>query len=186
MKHVLRAGTMLNPVPAVLVSCGNAEHNNIFTVAWTGTICSDPAMLSISVRPSRYSYELIRRSMEFTVNLTTAAMARATDYCGVRSGRDRDKWADCALTRAPGVAVACPCIAESPVSIECRVRDIIHLGTHDLFIAEVLDVLADDAFIDPDTGALDMGKLEMLVYCHGKYYAMGRNLGFFGYSIKKK
>lgn len=185
MKQVWRAGTMLNPVPAVLVSCGNADRNNLFTVAWTGTICSDPAMLSISVRPCRYSYGLIKESMEFTVNLTTADMARATDYCGVRSGRDQDKWAACSLTRAPGVAVACPCVAESPVSIECRVRDIMHLGTHDLFIAEVLDVLADDAYIDPATGALDMGRLEMLVYCHGKYYAMGRNIGFFGFSVKK-
>ena len=177
---------MLNPVPVVLVSCGGADRDNLFTVAWTGTICSDPAMLSISVRPSRYSYGLIKKSMEFTVNLTTADMARATDYCGVRSGRDRDKWAACSRRRAPSVAVACPCVVESPVSIECRVRDIMHLGTHDLFIAEVLDVLADDAYIDPATGALDLERLEMLVYCHGKYYAMGRNLGFFGFSVKKK
>ena len=177
---------MLNPLPAVLVTCGDAEKSNIITVAWTGTICTNPPMLYISVRPERFSYDIIKSRMEFTANLTTAAMARATDFCGVRSGRDIDKWAETGLHPEPGVAVGCPSIAESPLSIECRVKEIVHLGSHDMFIADVANVLADEQYIDPDTGAFDLAKANLLSYSHGKYYETGQYLGHFGFSVKKK
>lgn len=177
---------MLNPLPAVLVSCGNAERSNLVTVAWTGTICTNPPMLYISVRPERYSYGLIKESMEFTVNLTTADMARATDWCGVRSGRDYDKWKETGLTPIPGVAVKCPAVDESPLSIECRVREIVSLGSHDMFIADVMNVLADDRFLDPDTGAFRLDKANLLTYSHGRYNETGQYLGHFGFSVKKK
>ncbi len=181
-----RPGTVLYPLPAVLVSCGSTEEtHNLITVAWTGTICSDPAMLFISVRPERHSYDIIRREMMFTVNLTTEAMARDVDWCGVRSGRDYDKFSECGLTPLPGVANTCPCVAESPLSIECRVKEIVHLGTHDMFIAQVVNVLADESYIDPDTGALDMAGTRMLVYCHGAYYGLGDYIGHFGFSVEK-
>lgn len=177
---------MLYPLPAVLVSCGDAGHSNLITVAWTGTICSDPAMLYISVRPERYSFDIIRERMEFTVNVTTAAMAKAVDWCGVRSGRDYDKWAETGLTPEPGVAVACPSVAESPLSIECRVKEIIPLGSHSMFIAEVVNVRADSALIDPATGAFDLARAVPLVYSHGGYYRQGDHIGRFGFSVKKK
>lgn len=178
---------MVYPLPAVLVSCGSTpESRNLITVAWTGTICSDPAMLYISVRRDRHSYDIIRREMMFTVNLTTEAMARAVDWCGVRSGRDYDKWKESGLTPAEGVANSCPCVGESPVSIECKVKDIVRLGTHDMFIAEVVNVLADESYIDPATGALDLARARMLVYCHGGYYGMGDFVGRFGFSVMKK
>lgn len=177
---------MVYPLPAVLVSCGSdADTRNLITVAWTGTICSDPAMLYISVRPQRHSHDIIRREMQFTVNLTTEAMARATDWCGVRSGRDYDKWKESGLTPMDGVANTCPCVAESPISIECKVKEIVSLGSHDMFIAEVVNVLADEQYIDPETGAFDMARAGMLVYCHGGYYAMGEYIGRFGFSVKK-
>lgn len=177
---------MLNPLPAALVSCGDSERSNLITVAWTGTICTNPPMLYISVRPERFSYAMIRERMEFTVNLTTAAMARVTDWCGVRSGRDYDKWTETGLTPEPGVAVRCPSVKESPLSIECRVKEIVKLGSHDMFIADVVNVLADEAYIDPATGAFDLGKANMLEYSHGNYYATGDHLGRFGFSVKKK
>ncbi len=186
MKQSWKPGTMLNPLPAVIVSCGDAGHSNLITVAWTGTICTNPPMLYISVRPERYSYDMIKERMEFTVNLTTAAMARATDWCGVRSGRDYDKWKETGLTPVAGVAVACPAIAESPLSIECRVREIVRLGSHDMFIADVLNVLADDAYIDSATGAFDLSKAVPLIFSHGNYYATGDHLGRFGFSVRKK
>lgn len=187
---------MVYPAPAVLVSCGSLDapaptdggaHGdaNLFTVAWTGTICTNPAMLSISVRPERHSYGLIRRDMQFTVNLTTEAMARATDWCGVRSGRDHDKWAATGLTAVPGVMNSCPYVGQSPLAIECRVKDIIQLGSHHMFIAEVLDVLADEQFIDPSTGAFDMQRAGLMAYAHGGYFALGQKLGHFGFSVRK-
>ncbi len=185
-KVMWRPGTMVYPVPAVLVSCGNSEKSNLFTVAWTGTICSDPAMLYISVRPERASYELIKEQMEFTVNLTTRQLCRATDWCGVRSGRDYDKWHEMGLTAAPGVKVACPHVAESPMSIECRVKSIVPLGTHHMFIAEVLSVLADEQYLDPTTGAFDMERAGLIAYAHGGYYTLGEKLGKFGFSVQKK
>jgi flavin reductase (DIM6/NTAB) family NADH-FMN oxidoreductase RutF len=186
MKQQWKPGTMLNPLPAVLVSCGDAEHSNLITVAWAGTICTNPPMLSISVRPERFSYGIIKQHMEFTVNLTTADMAFATDLCGVKSGRDFDKWKISKLTAEPGVAVACPSVAQSPLSIECKVREIIHLGSHDMFIADVVNVLADEKYINPDTGKFDLASANLLTYAHGAYYALGDYLGHFGFSVKKK
>ena len=187
MKQQWRPGTMLYPLPAVLITCGSSvDNSNMLTVAWAGTICSDPAMLSISVRPSRHSYAIIRENMEFTVNLTTEAMAAATDWAGVRSGRDYNKWRETGLTPEPGIKVACPSIKESPLSIECRVRQIIPLGTHDMFLAEVVNVLADQSLIDPHTGAFNLEEAHLMAYSHGAYYALGQKLGKFGFSVQKK
>lgn len=178
---------MVYPLPAALVSCGESvEESNLLTVAWTGTICSDPAMLYISVRPERFSYDIIRRTMEFTLNLTTEAMAAATDRCGVTSGRDRNKWTENNLTPRPGIKVSCPYVEESPLSIECRVKTIIPLGSHDMFIAEVVNVLADDRYISPETGAFDLVSSGLMAYAHGGYYRIGEKLGKFGFSVEKK
>ncbi|MBD5308060.1 MAG: flavin reductase family protein [Bacteroides sp.] len=185
MKTDWKPGTMVYPLPAVLVSCGTAEKNNILTIAWTGTICTNPAMCYISVRPERYSYDLIRENMEFTINLTTESMAKATDWCGVRSGRDYDKWKECGLTREPGVKVNCPSVEESPLSIECRVKSIMSLGSHDMFIAEVVNVRADEALIDPETGAFRLDKAKLIAYSHGQYFGLGNMIGRFGWSVKK-
>ncbi|MBP5365717.1 MAG: flavin reductase family protein [Bacteroidales bacterium] len=182
-----RPGNQLYPLPAVMVSVGDAPENyNIITVSWTGTICSDPAMCYISVRPERHSYEIIKRTGEFVINLTTEQLAFATDWCGVRSGREVDKFAEMRLTPVASHVVRCPSIAESPVSIECRVKQIIPLGTHDMFVANVVNVSADDQYIDPATGAFDLSKAHPLCYSHGKYYALGREIGHFGFSVKKK
>lgn len=186
MKQQWRPGTMVYPIPAVLVSCGDSiGHSNLLTVAWTGTICSDPAMLYISVRPERFSYDLIRSTMEFTVNLTTEALAGATDRCGVTSGRNVNKWTDNHLTPCPGIKVSCPYVEESPLSIECRVKSILPLGTHHMFIAEVVNVLADDRYIDPATGAFDLAASGLLAYSHGGYYPLGAKIGKFGFSVEK-
>ena len=158
----------------------------MLTVAWTGTICSDPAMCYISVRPERACYPLIAANMEFTINLTTAEMARATDWAGVRSTRDYNKWKETGLTPLPGEKVASPTIEESPLSIECRVKEVMKLGSHDMFIAEVLNVRADDRYIDPETGAFSMEKAGMLVYQHGFYHEVGDLIGRFGFSVRKK
>lgn len=177
---------MLNPLPAVIVSCGDFDNANLITVAWAGTICTNPAMLSISVRPERFSYGLIRDRMEFTVNLTTEALARATDLCGVRSGRDTDKWQLAGLTKGRGVNVGCPYIVESPLAIECRVKEILPLGSHHMFIADVLSVLPDPALIDPSTDRFDLSRARMLSYSHGHYYGQGDEIGHFGWSVRKK
>lgn len=185
MKESWKPGTLVYPAPAVLVSCGNADKSNLITVAWTGTICTNPAMLYISLRPERYSYGLIKANMQFTVNLTTAAMARATDLCGVKSGAEVDKWELAGLTPYRGVAVECPAVEQSPISIECRVKSIMPLGSHDMFIAEVVNVLADKAYFDPD-GRFDLERAGLMSYSHGGYYAQGEKLGTFGFSVKKK
>ncbi len=177
---------MIYPLPAVLVSCGSAEASNLITVAWTGTLCTNPPMCYISVRPERYSHALIKDRMEFTINLTTAAMARAVDWCGVRSGRDYDKWSETGLTPEPGIAVGCPSVAESPLSIECRVREIIGLGSHDMFMADVINVRADESLINPETGVFDLEAAGLLTYSHGHYYDLGKELGHFGWSVRKK
>lgn len=187
MKQNWRPGTMIYPLPAIMVSCGsNPDEWNVFTASWVGTICSDPAMCYVSIRPERHSYDIIKRNMEFTLNLTTEELAQATDWCGVRSGRDYNKFEEMNLTPANGVKVSAPYIEQSPISIECRVKDIIHLGTHDMFIADVLNVIADERFIDPETGAFDMKKAGLLVYAHGGYYTMGELIGTFGWTVKKK
>lgn len=177
---------MLYPIPAVMVTCQDADgNNNIITVAWTGTICSDPPMLSISVRKERYSYALIRESGEFVVNLTTRRLARHADYCGVKSGRDVDKFSACGLHPSVSRTVAAPGIEESPVSLECRVREVIELGTHDLFLAEVLCVQVDTAYMDAH-GRFFLEDTDLVAYSHGTYYALGEELGRFGFSVQKK
>lgn len=185
MKVSWKPGTMIYPLPAVLVSCGDESLSNIFTVAWTGTLCTNPPMCYISVRPERFSYPLIKEQMEFTLNLTTESMARATDWAGVRSGRDYDKWKETGLTPVKGVKVSSPYIAESPVCIECRVKEIMHLGSHDMFIADVVNVLADDSLIDPETEAFDLERAGLLNYSHGHYFKQGEEIGRFGWSVKK-
>lgn len=186
MKVSWKPGTMIHPLPAVLVSCGTMERSNILTVAWTGTLCTNPPMCYISVRPERHSYSLIKERMEFTINLTTSAMARATDWAGVRSGAEYDKWKETGLTPEPGIKVGCPSIAESPLSIECRVKEVVHLGSHDMFVADVLNVLADESLMDPDTGAFDLASAGLLNYSHGQYFEQGAPIGRFGWSVKKK
>lgn len=182
-----KPGTMIYPVPAILVTCGSEPKDwNMITIAWVGTICSDPAMCYISVRKERHSHSLISNSMEFTLNLTTTDMARATDWAGVRSGRDYDKWKETGLTPLPGEAVASPTIEESPLSIECRVKQVMELGTHDMFIAEVLNVRADDRFIDPETGRFSLEDAGLMAYSHGHYYELGKMIGKFGFSVQKK
>lgn len=182
-----KAGTMVYPAPAAVVTCGDSPENwNMLTVAWTGTICTNPAMLSISVRPERHSYPIILRNMEFTLNLTTVDMARATDWVGVRSGRDYDKWKQTGLTPLPGETVKSPTIEESPLSIECRVKEVLHLGSHDMLIAEVTNLRADDKFIDPQSGAFSLRDAGLLAYVHGGYYALGDLIGTFGFSVRKK
>lgn len=185
MKVSWKPGNMVYPLPAALVSCGGPDDRNLITVAWTGTICTNPPMLYISVRPERHSYEIIRRHMEFTLCLTTEAMARAVDWCGVRSGSDYDKWAESGLTPMPGQKVQCCMVEESPVCIECAVKEIMRLGSHDMFIADVLNVVADDRWIDPETGRFDLAASGLMAYVHGGYYALGDKLGKFGYSVEK-
>lgn len=187
MKQDWKPGTLIYPLPAVLVTCADSAGNsNMLTIGWTGTICSDPAMCYISVRPERFSHHMIKETMEFTINLTTEAMARATDWAGVRSGRDYDKWKETGLTPIPGVKVQCPSIAESPLNIECRVKEIIPLGSHDMFMAEVVNIRAEEALIDPTTGAFNLGKAQLINYTHGHYYRQGNEIGHFGWSVKKK
>lgn len=184
-KQMWKPGNMLYPLPAVLVSVADrADGKNLFTVAWAGTICSDPPMVSISVRPERYSYHMIEETGEFVVNLTTEALAYATDYCGVKSGRDVDKWRKLNLTPIPGGYVGAPMVAESPVNIECKVTQKLELGTHHMFLAKVLAVHADEQYMDR-TGRFHLNDAKPLVYSHGKYLAVGEELGSFGYSVKK-
>lgn len=187
MKQSWKPGTMIYPVPAVLVSCGaTPEEYNLFTVAWTGTVCTNPPMCYISVRPERHSYEIIKRTGEFVINLTTKRLARATDWCGVRSGRNYDKFAQMGLTASPAVVVAAPVVEESPVAIECRVRQIVPLGSHDMFVADVVNVLVDEEYIDPESGRLDLQRAEPITYCHGEYFSLGEVIGHFGWSVRKK
>ena len=186
-KQVWKGGNMLYPLPAVMVSCANAAgEKDIVTVAWAGTVCTNPPMLSISLRPERYSYHLIRESGEFVVNLVTSRLQRACDWCGVRSGRDYDKWVECHLTPAPATALAlAPAIEESPVSIECRVRDVLELGSHHLFLADVLAVQVEESLLD-EGGKLDLARANLTAYSHGEYFELGRRLGTFGYSVRKR
>lgn len=181
-----KPGTMVYPVPAAIVTCGSEPENwNMLTIAWTGTICTNPAMLYISVRPERFSYPLLLENMEFTLNLTTSAMAPIVDWVGVRSGRDGDKFVATGLTPLPGEMVKSPSLEESPLSIECRIKEIIHLGSHDMMIADVLNLRADSKFIDEETGYFDLGKAGLLAYSHGAYYELGPMLGKFGFSVKR-
>lgn len=177
---------MIYPLPAVIVTCGRTrEEWNMITIAWTGTICTNPAMCYISVRPERHSYPIIERNMEFTINLTTSDMAYATDWAGVRSGADYDKWKETRLTPIPGEMVASPTIEESPLSIECKVKTIMPLGSHSMFIAEVVNVRADSRYLDPQTGLFSLEKAGLMAYSHGLYQALGEPIGKFGFSVKK-
>lgn len=186
-KETWKPGTLIYPLPAVLVSVGDSPENyNILTIAWTGTICTNPPMCYISVRRERHSYDLIRRTGEFVINLTTEAMAHATDWCGVRSGRDNNKWEVTGLTPMENSHVKAPIIAESPLSICCKVREVKELGSHDMFIADVVGVEADTRYIDPETGKFSLDKARPIVYSHGEYYTLGELIGHFGWSVKKK
>ena len=184
-KQIWKPGNMVYPLPAVMVSTGDKKGNqNILTVAWTGTVCTNPAMVYISVRPERYSYHMIEESGEFVINLTTEKLARATDFCGVRSGRDVDKWKEMNLTPVPSLEVKVPSIAESPVNIECRVHHVEKLGSHHMFVAEVVAVQVDDAYMD-DKKSFHLSQAKPIVYSHGEYYLLGEKLGTFGYSVRK-
>lgn len=185
-KQLWKAGNMLYPLPSVMVSCGDkAGNKNILTVAWTGTICSDPAMVYISVRKSRHSHQMLSETGEFYINLTTEKLAYATDYCGVKSGRDVNKFEEMHLTPVMGILEHAPMIDESPICIACEVVRIDELGSHDMFIANVKGVYADEAYMD-ENGRFDLSKAAPIVYSHGQYYGLGENIGKFGYSVQKK
>lgn len=184
-KELWKPGNMLYPLPVVMVSVADKEgKSNILTVAWAGTVCTNPPMVSISVRPERYSYHMLKETGEFVINLTTRDLAKATDYCGVRSGRDVDKWKEMNLTPVPSLEVKVPSIAESPVNIECRVHHVEKLGSHHMFVAEVVAVQVDDAYMD-DKKSFHLSQAKPIVYSHGEYYLLGEKLGTFGYSVRK-
>ncbi|MDR1161792.1 MAG: flavin reductase family protein [Tannerellaceae bacterium] len=187
MKTDWKPGTMIYPLPAVMISCGSepAEYN-ILTASWVGTLCTNPPMCYISIRPERYSYPILKKNREFVINLTTESLAFATDWCGVASGKDHTKFEEMKLTPGKASVVKAPVIEESPLCIECRVREIIPLGSHDMFIADVVNVRADDKYLNETTGAFDMEKAGLLAYAHGKYYGLGECIGRFGWSVKKK
>ena len=178
---------MIYPLPAVLVSCGSEPSEyNLITVAWVGTICTNPAMCYISVRPERHSYPILKKNMEFVINLTTKDLAYATDWCGVNSGREHAKFEEMRLTPGKATIVNAPTVEESPLCIECRIKEIMASGSHDMFIAEVVNVQADDRYLDQETGAFDLRKANPLAYAHGKYYELGELVGKFGWSVQKK
>lgn len=186
-KTLWKPGTMIYPLPAIMVSCGETiEEQNIITISWLGTICTNPPMCYISVRPERHSYPIIKRTGEFVLNLTTEDMAFATDWCGVRSGKDFNKFEEMKLTAGKASAVNAPIIKESPLNIECRVKEVLALGSHDMFIADVVAVQADERFIIPETGQFDMKAANLIAYSHGHYYKLGEEIGKFGWSVQKK
>lgn len=180
-----KSGTFEYPIPAVMISCGDFDKSNITTVAWTGILNTDPAMCYISLRPTRYSYEIISKTKEFAINLTTNQLAYTTDWCGVKSGRDVDKFKEMHLTKEKGQFVKCPLIAESPVSVECKVEKMVELGSHTMFVAKVLSIDADEKYIN-DKGAFDISKCNLMAYANGGYYSLGKKLGTFGFSVRKK
>lgn len=184
-KQTWKAGNMLYPLPVVMISVRDkAGKDNIITVAWAGTVCTNPPMVSISVRPERYSYHMLEESGEFVINLTTEKLCFATDYCGVRSGRDVDKFKEMRLTKEEASEVNAAMIAESPVNIECRIKKIEKLGSHHMFLAEVVAVHADEAYMD-EKGKFDLNRANPVVYSHGEYFSLGKKLGSFGYSVRK-
>ena len=185
-KELWKPGNMLYPIPAVMVSCQReGEKPNIITVAWAGNVCSSPAMLSISVRKERYSYDILKETGEFVVNLTNRKLAYATDLCGVRSGKDYDKFKEMHLTPLESRFVSAPGIAESPVNIECKVRNVLELGSHDMFVAEVMGVTVDEKLLD-NKGKFDLRAADLISYSHGEYFTLGEKIGKFGYSVVKK
>ena len=187
VKQTWKQGNMIYPVPAVMVSTADKKGNsNILTVAWTGTVCTNPPMAYISVRPERYSYHMIKESGEFVINLTTKKLIRATDYCGVRSGRNVDKWKECRLTKSSAKSLKyAPVIEEAPVNIECKVKSIQELGSHHMFLAEVTAVQVDETYMD-EKGKFDLNRTGLIAYSHGEYLDLGTKLGTFGYSVRKK
>lgn len=180
-----KGGTFIYPIPAVMVSCGTMEESNIITVAWTGILNTNPAMCYISVRPERYSHDIIKKNGEFAINLTTRQLAYATDWCGVKSGRDVDKFKEMKLTKEKANIISVPLIKESPVSVECKVKEIVPLGSHDMFIAEIVAIDADEKYID-EKGAFDISKCGLIAYANGGYYPLESKIGKFGYSVQKK
>ncbi|MEG1687255.1 MAG: flavin reductase family protein [Angelakisella sp.] len=184
-KQVWKGSALLGPIPPTLITCGSMESPNIFTVAWTGLINTIPPKTYISVRPERYSYELIRQSGEFVINLPTDKLVRAVDYCGVRSGRELDKFAAMGLTTEPAPQLACPMLAQSPVSLECKVFQMLELGSHHMFLADIVSVNVEETLLDSE-GKLRLDRAGLLAYAHGDYYRLGERLGSFGYSVRKK
>ena len=184
-KVTWKSGTFIYPLPAVMVSCGTMEESNIITVAWTGIINTDPAMCYISVRPTRHSYEMIKKTGEFVINLTTKDLAYATDWCGVKTGAKVDKFKEMKLTKEKANFVSCPMIKESPVSVECKVKEIRKLGSHHMFVAEILGINADEKYIN-ENGAFDISKCDLIAYSNGNYYSLGKKIGRFGFSVQKK
>ena len=184
-KVIWKPGTFVYPIPAVMVSCGDMKKSNIITVAWTGILNTNPATVYISVRPTRYSYNIIKESKEFVINLTTKELAKATDWCGVKTGAKVDKFKEMKLHKEKAKFVKCPLIKESPVSIECKVKEIKELGSHHMFIAEVLCINADEKYIDKN-GAFDISKCNLIAYANGGYYSLGKKIGKFGFSVMKK
>ena len=184
-KVTWKSGTFIYPLPAVMVSCGTMEESNIITVAWTGIINTDPAMCYISVRPTRHSYEMIKKTGEFVINLTTKDLAYATDWCGVKTGAKVDKFKEMKLTKEKANFVNCPMIKESPVSVECKVKEIRELGSHHMFVAEILGINADEKYIN-ENGAFDISKCDLNAYSNGNYYSLGKKIGRFGFSVQKK
>ena len=183
-KVIWKPGCFVYPIPAVMVSCGTVENSNIITVAWTGILNTNPAMVYISVRPTRYSYKLIKEQGEFVINLTNEKLVYATDWCGVKTGEKFDKFKEMNLHKEKAKFVKCPLITESPVSIECKVKEIKELGSHHMFIAEVLSIDADDKYIN-EKGAFDISKCNLVAYANGNYYSLGKKLGKFGFSVQK-
>ncbi len=185
-KEHWKGGTMIYPLPAPMITCGDIDGEyNIITVAWTGIISTEPPRCYISIRPERYSYKLIKESREFVINLTTSALAYATDWCGVKSGKDHDKFSEMKLTPQQGIKVKTPIIAESPINLECRVFDIREMGSHDMFLADILRIQATEDYINKQTGAFNLRKADPICYSHGKYYSLDRFIGKFGFSVKK-
>ena len=184
-KVTWKSGTFIYPLPAVMVSCGTMEESNIITVAWTGIINTDPAMCYLSVRPTRHSYEMIKKTGEFVINLTTKDLAYATDWCGVKTGAKVDKFKEMKLTKEKANFVNCPMIKESPVSVECKVKEIRELGSHHMFVAEILGINADEKYIN-ENGAFDISKCDLIAYSNGNYYSLGKKIGRFGFSVQKK
>ena len=180
-----KPGTPLAPAPPALVSCGTMEEHNVLTAAWTGIVNSEPPMTYVSIRPQRHSHSIIQEKGEFVINLPTEAIVKATDLCGVKSGRDVDKFALAGLTAEPSNLVAAPGIAECPISLECKVREVTHLGSHDMFLADIVAVDVDPKYVD-EKGALHMEKAGLLAYAHGAYFGLGKQLGTFGFSVRKK
>lgn len=184
-KVIWKPGTFEYPIPVVMVTSGDFENSNIITVAWTGVINTDPAMVYVSIRPSRYSYHIIAENKEFAINLTNERLAFATDWCGVKSGKDVDKFKAMKLTKEKAKFIKCPLIKESPVSIECRVEKAINLGSHSMFAARVLSIDADERYIN-EKGAFDISKCNLIAYANGGYYSLGKKIGTFGFSVRKK